>query len=281
MPYLTQDEAIQKRDELIDLGYTIVPGVMGDPFLSEVRDWSDEILDRMEVEYKVRYQGSDLFALTEEAFAASGREENHRWFLDPMADRLCGFESARRVLDDLMLEGVRNHGTVIILSKPPHGPPLYWHQDHMNWNHPESVAPWPIKVFLSYYLTDTARENGCLRVIPRTQGRRIGLHDDLPAAHGPEIQAIEDLDHPVFQDHPDAIDVPVKAGDLVVADSRVLHAAWPNQTNQRRTLILLWHDVFPYPSIPSWWEREVPEEYASPDLGIEVEGTRMPGTYLK
>ena len=38
----------------------------------------------------------------------------------------------------------------------------------MKRNSPEAVTPWPTRIFLSYYLTDTVRENACLRVIPGT-----------------------------------------------------------------------------------------------------------------
>ena len=59
-------------------------------------------------------------------------------------------------------------------------------------------------------------------------------------------------------DHPDAIDVPLKAGDLIIADARLLHAAWPNQTAQRRTLVLAWHGVFPVPRAAELVERPHP-----------------------
>jgi len=44
-----------------------------------------------------------------------------------------------------------------------------------------------------------------------------------------------------FQSHPDAVDVPVKAGDLVIGDSRILHGAHANQSGERRTVITLWY----------------------------------------
>ena len=42
-------------------------------------------------------------------------------------------------------------------------------------------------------------------------------------------------------DAPGAIDVEVKAGDLVLGDARVLHAAHPNNSDKRRTLITMWY----------------------------------------
>jgi ectoine hydroxylase-related dioxygenase (phytanoyl-CoA dioxygenase family) len=176
------------------------------------------------------------------------------------------------------LEGLSDTGGIIILSKPPHGPALYWHQDNMDWNHPKSALPWPTTIFLSYYLVDTTRENGCLRVIPGTHRKRIPFHDQLPDAHGMEIQAADES-HTAFMTHPDEIDVPVAAGDLVIADGRVLHAAWPNNSDQPRPLILAWWRVFPFPSIPSWWTGEVPAEvHSEPDAVYER--TRKPSQYL-
>ena len=151
----------------------------------------------------------------------------------------------------------------------------------MEWDHPKAGLPWPTKIFLSYYLIDTTPENGCLRAIPGTHLKRIPLHDKLPPAHGPEIQAMS-TQHEVFGDHPDAINLPVKAGDLVINDGRVLHAAYGNNTDKRRTLLLQWHSIFPYPSAPSWWTAPVPEQLlreVAPDAKIEL--TRVPSRYLK
>ena len=58
--------------------------------------------------------------------------------------------------------------TTKLLSKPPYGPPLYWHQvssgpqpcfspaaeptrsqDWMGWNNPLSTTPWPQVIFFS------------------------------------------------------------------------------------------------------------------------------------
>ena len=94
---------------------------------------------------------------------------------------------------------------------------------------------------MSYYLEDTSIENGCLKLIPGTHRNRIPLHDELVTAHEQGARVIEE-DHPImFCDHPDQVDVPSAAGSLVLADGRVLHAAYRNQTAQRRDLLLIWH----------------------------------------
>ena len=96
-------------------------------------------------------------------------------------------------------------------------------------------------------------------MIPGSHRKRHELHDILPKAHGSEIQAIDDLSHPAFADYPDAVDIPLNAGDLVIADARVLHGAWPNQTAERRTLLLAWHDVFSFSQSAQLVEGDVPE----------------------
>ena len=129
----------------------------------------------------------------------------------------------------------------------------------MGWNNPLSSTPWPQVVFFSYYLTDTNRENGCLRAVPGSHINHHPLHDMLPNAHEPEIQSLNNLDSPVFRNVPEAVDIPMAAGDLIIGDARLLHSAWPNTTGQRRTLLLAWHNVFDPKKPPSWWTEPVPE----------------------
>ncbi|MGB0605377.1 MAG: phytanoyl-CoA dioxygenase family protein, partial [Candidatus Latescibacterota bacterium] len=80
-------------------------------------------------------------------------------------EKIIDYAPQKQVCAELGLENLQPRDNIILLSKPAYGPPLYWHQDFMNWNHPEAAAPWPTVIFLSYYMSDTTRENGCLRVI--------------------------------------------------------------------------------------------------------------------
>ena len=130
------------------------------------------------------------------------------------------------------------------------------------------------------YLVDTTRENGCLRVIPGSHRTRHRLHDILPDAHGEELQALEDLSHPAFADYADAVDVLLGAGDLLIADARLLHAAWPNRSDRRRTLLLAWHDAFSFPEPPSWWTAEIPAAVRNADPTARYEATRTPSHYI-
>ncbi len=95
-----------------------------------------------------------------------------------------------------------------------------------------------------YYLVDTTPYNGCLRVLKGSHLKRHPLHDILPNAHGAELQRVENANHPAFQHFPGEVDIPVNAGDLVIGDSRLLHASHGNQSNERRTVITLWYHPF-------------------------------------
>ena len=128
-----------------------------------------------------------------------------------------------------------------IISKPPHSPPLYWHQDWWGWDDPDSYGEVPHQVFLMYYLVDTNRENGCLRVIPGSHCKRHALHGQTLVHDDEAILQAADLNNRAFQPVPDEIDVLVRAGDLIIGDSRLFHAAHANTTGDRRTVITLWY----------------------------------------
>jgi ectoine hydroxylase-related dioxygenase (phytanoyl-CoA dioxygenase family) len=59
----------------------------------------------------------------------------------------------------------------------------------------------------------------------------------------------ENLDRVEFGRRPDEVDVPVRAGELVIGDARLLHAAHPNGSDRRRTVLTLWYQP-DYPSLP-------------------------------
>ena len=58
-----------------------------------------------------------------------------------------------------------------------------------------------------------------------------------PAAYGPKIQASDDLTHPAFVDYANAVDVPVKAGDLLVLDVRLILR--PDLTKRSNGILLI------------------------------------------
>ena len=212
-------------EQLVRDGFFVFKNILTPEMLDELRTVTGNLLAEAGAGHheQYRYQGSNIsVAYQHDVFA-----------------RLFAWPAALAGLKQLGFDDPK-WMSAYLLSKPPHAPPLYWHQDWWAWDEPCSSSATPPQLFLMYYLTDTTRENGCLRVIPGTHRKRIALHDLLPEAHAKESYTAP-LDSPLFVDHPDAIDVAVRAGDLVIGDARVLHAAHANQTSQTRTCLTLWY----------------------------------------
>lgn len=251
----------ERRTQLLTSGYCIVKNVLDQPLLAELRLVTSRLIDAISAAdaERYKYQGTNVEV----------------GYQDPVFARLFSLPAA---LDALASVGFHQpkFWSAYMLSKPPFGPPLYWHQDWWAWEEPVSSQLSPPQMFLMYYLTDTTRENGCLRVIPGTQRKHIDLHDEIREAHT-EATYSASLDSAEFRQHPNEIDITVTAGDVVMGDARVLHAAHQNRTDRHRTLLTLWY--FPdWANLPESiraraGRREplVPPKWWSGDAGKAVE----------
>ena len=150
-----------------------------------------------------------------------------------------------------------------------------------------------------YYLVDTTPENGCLRVLAGSHLKRHPVHDVTPDAHTDELRRVEDPAHPAYRPAPGELSVPVRAGDLVVGDSRLLHSSHSNSSEGRRTVITLWyHPLFqllsdglrahigrPRPQPESWssqaWDRVTPLLPVYEGDVEPVAWNRVPGPELR
>ena len=262
---MTPEEAQEKRTQMERDGFCVIDDILSDDFLQELRVEAEALMEDWVMPIDFKYQGQHVTTRGED---------------NSTIQQLLDWPPTRRALEAMDYGDFTSTGGIILLTKDPGEPALYWHQDWMQWNDPLSTSPWPQIIFVSYYLQDTSIENGCLKVIPGTHRKRIALHDQMIPAHEQGARFIAE-DHPVmFSDHPDQVDVCVKAGSLVLADARVLHAAYHNRTDQRRTLVLAWHRR--PQTVPAYWgNRAIPEAIAQRDAAAEYEGSRIPGKYLK
>lgn len=250
-----------KRKQLIDDGFVIYKNVLNSELLADLRRVTTRLIDGISADdaEKYKYQGTNVKVD----------------FQDPVFARLFALPAALDALRELGFDKPK-FWSAFMLSKPPNGPPLYWHQDWWAWDEPISLRPEPPQIFLMYYLTGTNRENGCLRVIPGTQRKRIKLHDMLREAHTDATRAAT-LDEAEFTQHPDEVDIAVDAGDVVIGDARILHAAHQNKTDKHRTLLTLWY--FPdYDNLPDSIKARVarktpmqPPDWWEGDAGNAVE----------
>ena len=262
---MTPEVAIEKREQMIRDGYCVIDDILTEDFLQELHEESERLIESHEPPDDFKYQGQHVGVRGED---------------NAIIQKLLDWGPSRQALEQLGFGDFLSTGGIIILTKDPGAPALYWHQDWMQWNDPLSCSPWPQIMFLNYYLTDTTIENGCLKLIPGTHHKRIPLHDQLVGAHEQGARFVEE-DHPImFSDHPDQINVRAKAGSLVLADARLLHSAGKNHTDRRRTLILAWHRRTTT-TTPDYWHRDIPEVVANRDPDGDYPGSRIPGEFLK
>ncbi len=215
--------AMQLRED----GFCVIPNIADEALLGKTRACVEKALAEYDAEQRenTRAPGSLI-------------DSN---FYPELAD-LIGNPRALQALGDMGLDDIKFWKAVII-SKPPGGPRLYWHQDCIMWQDPRAYSDVPPMIFLMYYLEDTTRENGCLRLLPGSHKHRHVLHD-MGEAHTKDINRLDNPDDPRFSDLLGEVDVLISAGDLVVGDARMFHATHANLSKEQRTVITIWFHPF-------------------------------------
>jgi phytanoyl-CoA hydroxylase len=112
------------------------------------------------------------------------------------------------------------------ICKPPRdGQAVLWHQDGSYW----PLEPMEV-VTLWLAVTDSTPENGCMRVIPGTQGMRlekVRTRKDVDNVLG---SAIRDE----LVDESKAVDVVLDAGDLSIHHPNLIHGSEANTSEKWR-----------------------------------------------
>jgi len=214
-----------KREQLDELGFCSFPGVLPPDLIDHYQKLALECYNQAPAEKKKAQTGSMITMNTHPGFAD-----------------LIAYQPAIDVLKSLGFDEVHFTDGYLI-TKPPRSPRLFWHYDWSGWPDPVSYDQTPPQVFFMYYLTETTRQNGCLRVVPRSHYVPSPFHEKLGLPHNAAVYDENNQDTFYYQDHPEEIDVPVKAGDLLIGDPRLLHAAHANQSDQHRTLFTLWYQT--------------------------------------
>lgn len=151
-------------------------------------------------------------------------------------------------LSKLVNEDVLFHQGVCF-SKPAKSPGTFWHQDYYAWNETRAYANNAGQFQVLVYLRDTGAKNGALRVIPGSHINNCALHKKW----GEELQNLDVVEltrrlrtHDkkytwAYEKYDSEVTVSAKAGDLIVIDSRLMHAAHPNDSEEERELLTLFY----------------------------------------
>ena len=224
------DEWKAKRKLLLRDGICTIERVLDPEMLERMRAYAQTIIGQLSDEHRREQRSTGSMV--------SNRD------LPQLAD-LFAWPRTFKVFKRLGFYDVK-FSRAYVISKPPHSPRLFWHQDCTMWHgEPRAYSEITPQLFAMFYLTDTSPKNGCLRVIPGSHRKRHRLHELVSVAHTPESRRMDDQNSPLYADVEDEIDVLAKAGDLVLGDGRTLHASHPNQSDKERTVITLWyHPMF-------------------------------------
>ena len=219
-----------KRDALLRDGVCIIEDILDPPMIDKVRSIASQKIAQLSDDHR--------------------REQVSTGSMVPNRDmpELVDLIIWPKTLDALQRLGFDDvkFSRAYLISKPPHSPPLFWHQDCTMWSgEPRAYADITPQLFAMFYLTDTTRENGCLRVIPGSHRRRHSLHHAIATAHTVATRRMDTPDSPLYATAEGEVDIPARAGDLVLGDGRTLHAAHANSSDHERTVITIWyHPMF-------------------------------------
>jgi hypothetical protein len=115
--------------------------------------------------------------------------------------------------------------TSTLFFKPPLGAATPWHRDgcpFVNLENTESAVTAWIAVF------DVMRENGALRVIPKSHA------SGSLSIGSPNERHIAGCVHPRKSDEHTAVDVELRAGEMIIFDVSTVHGSLPNQSSCSR-----------------------------------------------
>lgn len=122
------------------------------------------------------------------------------------------------------------YGTHYICKRPRDGQAVLWHQDGSYW----PLEPMEV-VTLWLAVDDSDRENGCMRVIPRTH--REALMALTPTDR--EDVVLDSYLDPARVDESRAVDLVLKAGDVSVHHPNIIHGSNANTSERWRRCLTL------------------------------------------
>ena len=112
------------------------------------------------------------------------------------------------------------------LKEPGDPAHVSWHQDgtYFGLEPYEQITAW-------IALTDATPAMGCVRIVPGSHVIGQRPHKDAPAT-GNLLSRGQTIDHPL--DFTRAVVMPLKAGQVSLHHTHVVHSSEPNRTNERR-----------------------------------------------
>ncbi|MDQ3327571.1 MAG: phytanoyl-CoA dioxygenase family protein [Chloroflexota bacterium] len=188
-------------------GFVHVPGIISPEEVAEFRDASLALAERMQ-----SFNANGIFTQLVNA-----------WHEDETMQRLTMHPNIAGVAEKLAGIPLRLWHDQVLIKQPHNMKPTEYHQDQPLWPHDNtrtSISAWVA-------LVDVPVERGCMTFIPGSQSRT----DLAPMNLGRADSFFEDAPELVWQQR---VTVPLRAGDCTFHNSRTLHMANDNATDEPR-----------------------------------------------
>ncbi|MBO9605594.1 MAG: phytanoyl-CoA dioxygenase family protein [Paenibacillaceae bacterium] len=144
---------------------------------------------------------------------------------DPFFVRLTGDERLLDIVESYIGPDIALFGAHYFCKMPYTGQAVLWHQDGSYW----PLDPMEV-VTLWLAVDESTRENGCLRVIPRSHKlalQTMGASTGVPNVLDSEID-------PSFVNEAEAVDIELNPGDVEVHHPNIIHGSEANRSPKRR-----------------------------------------------
>jgi ectoine hydroxylase-related dioxygenase (phytanoyl-CoA dioxygenase family) len=205
-------------------GYSIVPGVLSDHTLAELRRVVGEFVERSRA--LTQHEGPIHLEATHNADNPQIQRIDHPVRAHPLFDEVMRSPEVLDVVAACIGENIRYHSSKINMKTAGGGSAVEWHQDFAFFPHTNDDL-----VTVGLPLDDSTRENGCLLAIPGSH--RAPMFDHHQG--GVFVGAVA----PEAIDESQVVAVEVLAGGLSVHHARTLHASAPNRSGKPRRLFLM------------------------------------------
>ena len=190
-------------------GYAIIPDVIGSDLVGEVQN-------------HVMWLQSKYPDIRAEAF-------HHDLLInDPFIHKLLDNNIMLDIIEGVIGSDIALFGAHYIAKRPRDGKPVGWHQDGSYWPlEPMNV----VSIWLAG--TDSNKSNGCMRVIPGTQNKKLIKASEMMKLDTDDYV----LDLAISKsdiDSQKAVDVELNAGDISIHNPSIVHGSNANLSDSWR-----------------------------------------------
>ena len=193
-------------EEYNSQGYTIIPGVLDDATIDGVREHFHWLLKK-HPDRRSDDLNTDLVVG------------------DPFWVELVGKDQLLDVAEAFIGPDIALFASHYIAKEPHTGRPVLWHQDGAYW----PLDPMEVITFW-LAVTKSDVENGCMRIIPGTQGlnlKELQERKDIDSVLGSSIDEAEVQEE-------QAVDLELEPGDVSIHHPNIIHGSNPNNSHRWR-----------------------------------------------